>query len=249
MTLPVVLILAAGAGRRLAPLTDDRPKPMVEIDGEPILRRMLAGLAAAGFRHVAIVTGHRAELIDAFLDSNPSDLSIRRLWNPSYATTNTVGSFAFAGDALADGFCLLNGDLVFDPSVLVDLAVAGSGVHLVTDLDEPLGDEEMKVQVDDRGCAIQISKKLKAESCVGEFTGISRFDPPAAALMIEAARRLVSTGRADAYYEDAFNLVAGSMEANLLPTRGRAWTEIDDLADYERAIGVVRSVSASPPRP
>jgi hypothetical protein len=83
---------------------------------------------------------------------------------------------------------------------------------------------------------------------VGEFTGISRFDAGPARLMIDAARRLVADGHASAYYEDAFNLVAGSMRANLLPTRGRAWTEIDDLADYGRAVDVVRSVtSASTP--
>jgi choline kinase len=248
VTLPVAVILAAGAGRRLAPMTDDRPKPMVEIDGEPILRRMLAGLAGAGFSDIVIVTGHRAELIDDFLDVNAGGLEIRRLRNPDYATTNTVGSFAFAGDVLGDGFCLLNGDLVFDPTILDDVAGAGPGVHLVTDLDEPLGDEEMKVQLDENGYAIRISKGLPSGLGVGEFTGISRFDAGAAAHMIDAARRLVAEGQATAYYEDAFNRVASSIRANVLPTRGRAWTEIDDLVDYERAVSVVRSLSSVPTR-
>lgn len=248
MSLPPALILAAGAGRRLAPLTDDRPKPMVEIDGVPILRPMLDALTAAGFREVALVTGHRSEMIDAFLDAHPTELRIRRLRNPSYATTNTVGSFAFAADVLRAGFCLLNGDLVFEPTILVDLAATGPGVHLVTDLEEPLGDEEMKVQVDERGSITRISKQLPSELAIGEFTGISRFDAPAAALMIEAAAGLVAGGHADAYYEDAFNLVAVSLDARVLPTRGRAWTEIDDHADYERAQMVVRSIGASPSR-
>lgn len=242
----MAVILAAGAGRRLAPLTDDRPKPMVEIDGEPILRRMLAALAAAGFSDVAIVTGHRADLIDAFVEAQAGPLVIRRLRNPEYATTNTVGSFAFAAEIMREGFCLLNGDLVFDPSILRDLAAAGPGAHLVIDLDEPLGAEEMKVRLDERGHIAQISKGLPSNLAVGEFTGISRFDAGAAAPMIEAAQRLVAEGRADAYYEDAFNLVAGSLRARMLPTGGRAWTEIDDLADYERAVGVVRAVSSAP---
>ena len=242
------MILAAGAGRRLAPLTDDRPKPMVEIDGTPILGPMLDALHDAGFRDVAIVTGHRADLIDAFLDRHPTQLRIRRVRNDAYATTNTVGSFAVASELLVDGFCLLNGDLVFDPSILVDVGAAGPGVHLVTDLDEPLGDEEMKVQLDGDGCIRHVSKRLPTESGIGEFTGISRFDAAGAGPMIDAARRMMADGRGDAYYEDAFNLVAGSLRARVLPTKGRAWTEIDDMADYERAVGVARSVGSWPTR-
>lgn len=242
------MILAAGAGRRLAPLTDDRPKPMVEIDGTPILGPMLDALLSAGFRDVAIVTGHRSELIDAFLDGHATEVRVRRVSNPDYATTNTVGSFAVVSELLVDGFCLLNGDLVFDPSILVDVAAAGSGVHLVTDLDEPLGDEEMKVQLGGDGFIRHVSKRLPTESAVGEFTGISRFDAAGAAFMIEAARGMVADGRGDAYYEDAFNLVAGSVSARVLPTTGRAWTEIDDLVDYERAVRVARSVGSWPTR-
>ena len=246
--LPIAVILAAGAGRRLAPLTDDRPKPMVEIDGTPILGPMLEALRSAGFLDVAIITGHRAELIDAFLDAHQGDLRVRRVTNPDYAKTNTVGSFAVASEHLVDGFCLLNGDLVFDPSILVDVAAAGPGVHLVTDLDEPLGDEEMKVQLDADGFIQHVSKRLPTESGVGEFTGISRFDAAGAAFMIEAARRMVADGQGDKYYEDAFNLVAGSLRARVLPTAGRAWTEIDDLVDYERAVRVARSVGSWPTR-
>ena len=245
---PIALILAAGAGRRLAPLTDDRPKPMVEIDGTPILGPMLESLHAAGFRDVAIVTGHRADLIDAFLDGHPTEMRIRRVMNPDYATTNTVGSFAVASGLLVDGFCLLNGDLVFDPSILVDVAAAGPGVHLVTDLDEPLGDEEMKVQLDADGFIRHVSKRLPVASGMGEFTGISRFDAAGAAVMIDAARQMVADGQGDRYYEDAFNLVAGSLRARVLSTAGRAWTEIDDLADYERAVRVARSVGSWPTR-
>ena len=246
--LPIAVILAAGAGRRLAPMTDDRPKPMVEIDGTPILGPMLDALQDAGFRDVAIVTGHRADLIGAFLDRHPTELRIRRVLNPDYATTNTVGSFVIASELLVDGFCLLNGDLVFDPSILVDVAAAGRGVHLVTDLDEPLGEEEMKVELDAGGFIHHVSKRLPTESGIGEFTGISRFDAIGAAHMIEAARGMVADGRGNAYYEDAFNLVAGSLRARVLPTTGRAWTEIDDMADYERAVRVARSVGSWPTR-
>ena len=244
MTAPVAVILAAGLGRRLASIAGDVPKALVALHGRTLLERELEALAAAGVPRVAIVTGHRADLVASFLEGRDAGLEVTCVHNADYATSNNVVSFLAAADELADGGYLLNSDIVFDPAVLADLVAAEPGAYLVVDSDEPLGAEEMKVQLDDEGYIQRVSKLLPPETSAGEYIGITRLDAAAATAAVEAARALVAEGRSDMYYEDAFDRAAARMRLRPFPTRRRAWTEIDDVADHERALGVASTLDA-----
>ena len=238
MTLPVAVILAAGVGRRLAPLTSERPKALLELDGGNLLERSIGALAGTGFAEAVVVTGHRADLVEEFVGSRSWGLRVTCRLNPAFATANNIVSFLAAADVMSDGFCLLNSDIVFDGGILADLAAEPEGNRLVVDADEPLGDEEMKVELDERGAIRRISKQLPPEECAGEYIGIARFDAEGARAVVGAARRLVGQGRTDLYYEDAIDAVATQVQPTPLPTRGREWTEIDDLDDYRRAVTI-----------
>jgi choline kinase len=191
---------------------------------------------------VAIVTGHRADLVATFVEGRDWGVAVTCVHNAEYATSNNVVSFLAAADELEGGGYLLNSDIVFDPSVLADLVAAETGAYLVVDSDEPLGAEEMKVQLDDAGYIRRVSKLLPPETSAGEYIGITRLDSAAAVAAIDAARALVSEGRSDMYYEDAFDRAAAEMHLRPFPTRLRAWTEIDDVADHERALGVAATL-------
>ncbi|MDQ3492870.1 MAG: phosphocholine cytidylyltransferase family protein [Chloroflexota bacterium] len=247
-SLPIAVILAAGVGRRLAPFTDDRPKALVEVEGRTFLERALTAVEAAGFKRIAIVTGHCAEMIDAAVRDGGWQFDVRCVVNPSYATANNIVSFLTVEDEILDGFCLLNSDIVFDAAILRDVARAGAGCWLAVDTDEPLGDEEMKVQVDERGLVRRVSKRLAPEVSAGEYIGIARFDAAGAAAVVRHARHLVAHGQTDLYYEDAFDRAASELAIAMVPVRGRSWTEVDDLTDYQRAIHVARALDAPPGR-
>jgi choline kinase len=246
--LPIAVILGAGVGRRLAPLTDDRPKALVEVEGATFLARAMRAVEAAGFPRVVIVTGHRAEMIEAVVAQGAWTRDARCVYNPNYATANNIVSFLTVEDEIREGFCLLNSDIVFDASILQDVASAGPGCWLTVDGDEPLGAEEMKVQVDEDGFVRRVSKSLIPEVSAGEYIGIARFDAAGAAAVIRHARQLVAGGQTDLYYEDAFDRAASELAIGLVPVAGRAWTEVDDLTDYERAIDVARALDTSSSR-
>lgn len=238
------VILAAGLGRRISARTNGGPKALLDLHGRTLLDRSLDALATAGFREVVVVTGHGAVAVRATLPGRPAGISVRERWNPEYATANNIVSVLTVGDAVGDGFCLLNCDVTFDPSILADVAALDDGNWLVVDGDEPLGDEEMKVALDGDGRLTRISKLLDPATSAGEYIGICRFDPRGAATLMASARRLVDAGRADLYYEDAIDAAAAELAMRVSWTRGRAWTEVDDEEDFRRALRVAEQLDA-----
>ena len=247
MTLPVAVVLAAGVGRRLAPLTDDTPKALLEIEGTTLLQRTLDALRAAGFSTAAVVTGHHAQLVDRFLASRDWGMHVTAVFNRHFDTANNIVSLLAAADVMPGGFCLLCADVLFDGSMVEDLAKKTTGCWLVVDEEEPLGEEEMKVKLDADRVVERISKTLPPDECAGEYIGLASFDPAATRTLLDAARALVDAGRTELYYEDAVDAAARALSPKLVSTRGRRWTEIDDLNDYERAVAIAAELAPVSP--
>jgi choline kinase len=242
------VILAAGLGKRLSSLSNGGPKALLEVNGRTLLDRAIAALQGAGFREVIVVTGHAAERIRPVLAAPPDGMTLIERWNPEYATANNIVSILAAADAVGGGFALLNCDITFDASILRDVAALESGNWLVVDGDEPLGHEEMKVTLDEDGLLTKISKLLDPSDAVGEYIGICRFDAAGTATVMDSARRLVAAGSTDLYYEDAMDAAAADLAMRASWTQQRLWTEIDDDADYRRALLVTADLDAAEAR-
>jgi NDP-sugar pyrophosphorylase family protein len=113
------VILAAGFGSRLRPLTDLRPKPMVEVNGTPILHNALHNLEAAGVKQVTIVVGYRKEVIQASCGSRFGSLEIDYIESSVFDRTGSAYSLWLAREALLTGDTyLLEGDVFFERDVL-----------------------------------------------------------------------------------------------------------------------------------
>ena len=115
------IVLAAGQGIRLLPLTADRPKCMVPLAGRPLLHHLLDSLRAAGIEDIVVVAGYRAERLDA--------PGCRIVLNPAYADTNMVGTLFAASECMDDGADLLvsYADTVFEPRVIRAVLDQGAG--------------------------------------------------------------------------------------------------------------------------
>ena len=245
--LPAV-ILAAGVGRRLGSLTADRPKALIEVGGTTLLERQLRALEDVGCATAFIVSGHCAQRLEETLATRRGRISVRQIPNPDYATANNIVSLLAARDVLRDGFCLLNSDIVFDPGILATLWNRTAGSWIVVDTDEILGEEEMKVQVDENGVVHRISKLLDPAISVGEYIGMALFDAIGARALVDSAARLVRAGEVQLYYEDAIDRDAASINVGVVSCEGRPWTEIDDQVDLKRARTLARTLPAVIPR-
>jgi choline kinase len=233
------MVLAAGAGRRLAPYTDTLPKTLVPVDGDrTILDIALANLKAAGLEDVVVVTGYRAEAVEerkAALERRHG-VRLELVFNERAEEWNNAYSLWCARAAFGEGVLLINGDTVHPPSVEERLLAArGPDILLALDDVKPLGEEEMKVHLSPTGHMTRINKALDPASAQGEYIGLTLIEPAAAAPLADA---LEATWRRDPqlYYEDGFQEFADRGGKVGTASIGAVdWAEVDDRRDLERA--------------
>ena len=94
------LLLAAGTGSRLQPLTEDSPKCLTEVNKTTILERLIRGLRAWDFERLVVVVGHLDSCVRDYLDSLASGLTIEYVRSDKYLTTNNIYSLWEARHAI-----------------------------------------------------------------------------------------------------------------------------------------------------
>jgi len=237
MTFETAVILVAGVGSRLRPITDDRPKALVDVAGETILGRACRLLRAAGTTHFVLATGYREDSVKRALGGLDAKLSF--CLNADYASTQNSVSLALCAPALAgSAFLKLDGDVVFEPRVLERLLSAPEHADLVVLVDSKRerDAEAMKVRCD--GARIlEFGKGLELSRSHAETVGIERLSARAGREVLAAIELYVARGERGLYYEDVYSeLVArGDLTAAAVEVGDLAWTEIDTFEDLERA--------------
>ena len=229
------VILAAGRGARLNGANSEMPKCLVTIGGETMLSRNIRLLRGAGVSDVVVVVGCAADTVRRSIPD------VTFVDNPVFAHTNSLYSLWLARTHLADGFVVMNCDVVVHPQLVVDLLTARhEDALLLSYRDEATtyGDEEMKVRVR-CGRVIEISKAMDPEAADGENLGIVKFGASGAQLLVEELNRLVTAGEHKAWVPRAFGEFARQRPLHAVGTRGLPWIEIDFPEDYRRAVEVV----------
>jgi choline kinase len=231
------VILAAGTGTRLRPLTNDRPKCLVEVGEQTLLSRLLRQLASAGIRRAVIVTGYRADAIERHLAQNPPGLEVALIPNPLYDTTNNAMSLFTARDATHNkGFVLCDSDVVLRTGPVNALLQAPCESALLVEQRSNMGAEEMKVMLGAEGYVQHLAKPLDPAACFGESIGIQKIGDAHATLLWEILSQMMQSGRDNAYYEEAFQrMIDSGVRFTATPVATNDWTEIDDLADLKDA--------------
>ena len=233
------LVLAAGAGRRLRPYTDQLPKALVPVDGDTtILDIALRNLAVVGLTDVTVVVGYAAGAVEALRPDLEARHGVRLtlVHNDKAEEWNNAYSLWLARAAFASGALLVNGDTVHPVSVEKTL-LAGRGPEILLAVDDvkKLADEEMKTIFDDGGRLTRITKLMDPADAHGEYIGATLIEPHAAAGLADA---LEATWRRDPglYYEDGFQEYADrGGEVRAAPIGDVEWVEVDNHDDLARA--------------
>ncbi|GAV24156.1 nucleotidyltransferase [Carboxydothermus islandicus] len=234
-----LVILAAGVGSRLYPLTSDRPKAMIEINGKPLIEKQIEEALKKGIKaeDIYVVGGYQIEVLKKVLPPK-----VKLIENPDYNTKNNVYSVALLKDHLSDGFILFNSDVVFAPEILDELFLENYPDVLVVDDVNPLDEEDMKVVIEN-GFITHISKKVNPREAQGEYIGILRFSRDTAQKVINRCWEMVEAGEVNGWYETALNTLLPELKIRPVSTRGYLWTEIDDFKDLEYAREIAQKIN------
>jgi len=158
------IILSAGRGSRLLPLTTNLPKCLLPIGLTTVLGMQLDTLHAAGIENVTVVTGFNAEMVEAELESRQKGPSVSTLFNPFYQVADNLASCWMVREEMKSDFLLINGDTLFSPNVLkAVLEAPKSDIAVTIDQKDHYDGDDMKVTLD-RTRLTAIGKTLSAVS-------------------------------------------------------------------------------------
>ncbi len=230
------VILAAGMAKRLRPLTDECPKCLLKVGQRTLLQRTVDAVINSGIDELVVVTGYKNNMIVDFLKTNYPSLTIHFIDNPDYAHNNNIFSL-WLTRPYTEGkdFLLLDSDILFDPTV-VSTIVREEGTVLALNRHE-LGEEEIKVIVDNKGFVKEISKVCAINEAIGESVGIEKMTADYSnALFQELQRMIVEEGLIDVFYEKAFErLIPQGFTFRIVDTTDYFSIELDTIEDFEKA--------------
>lgn len=236
------VILSAGQGSRLAPLTADRPKCLIEFAGRSLLDWQLAALAEAGVDAVTVVTGFEASQVRERIARRYRP-RVTTLHNPFFRVADNISSVWLARDALLDGDALiLNGDTLVGPELIATALAAATAPVSVTTTTKPVYDaDDMKVTLA-QGCVTAVSKRLPPGETDAESVGMLIFRGNGGARFADAVDVAIARdGGTGNYYLTAVCELAQQGIVGAADVTGHASAEVDYPADLAAA----RALTAS----
>lgn len=223
------VILSAGQGSRLLPLTIDRPKCLIKVGGKAIIDHQLDALAAAGVRRRIVVGGYRADRLAAHLAARGGDAELRI--NPFWAVSSSIGSVWAARDALAGDFVIVNGDTVYTPELIrAGLADDAPGIGLFVEPIAHAEQDDMLVAVSD-GVVTAVAKTLDPAAAHHRSLGfiVARQDGGAYRAMLDAV--IAREDGIRSFHHQIVHEIAQRQPVRPLLIRGGGWAEIDRPED------------------
>ncbi|AVD74357.1 nucleotidyl transferase WchZ [Streptococcus pneumoniae] len=226
------LILAAGLGTRLAPITNEVPKSLVPVNGKPILMKQIENLYQNNITDITIIAGYKSSVLtDAVTEKYPE---INIIDNVDFKTTNNMYSAYLGKAAMGDSdFLMMNADVFYDASVIKSLLLHKAPNAIVTDLGIYI-EESMKV-VEKNGRLVEISKQISPEETLGASIDVYKFSYEAGARFFEKCKEFIEDKRElQMWSEVALNAILSEVEFVACPLEGR-WLEIDNHEDLVAA--------------
>ena len=226
------IILSAGQGKRLLPLTSETPKAALQIGEFSLLEWQLTQISKTAVDEIVVVTGFGASHIDQIVQ-NYDLIKITTLFNPFYQNCDNLGTCWIARSEMSKPFLIINGDTLFEAEVLNKLLNQDSRlpITLTCDKKESYDSDDMKI-IEENGTISQVGKTLPPNEVTGESIGLVKFDSVGAKLFSDQIDRMVRQNDGlGKWYLSAIDIIAKNGSVGSCFVDGLRWCEVDDAND------------------
>lgn len=243
------LLLAAGTGSRLFPLTQNAPKCLTLVNGKSILERFINNLKSQGFKRLVIVTGHLKECIMDYLGEKSGDICIEYVHSPLYETTNNIYSLWMARNIINEPFVLFESDLVLNSTLLDDMVYPDR--MAVACMQPWLNGTTVSLDKTNKVTRFQKGTTESYSDIRYKTVNIYSFSLLSWQAIIKSLKRYIEADNINCYYETVFSEMVDnkSLTFDSVSFDHKPWYEIDnmkDLADAELLFPVELSTFAEP---
>jgi L-glutamine-phosphate cytidylyltransferase len=225
------IILAAGSGSRLQPLTDKTHKSLIEVGGVRPLVRMIEMLESHGVDDILVITGYMGSQIKETLGDRARYREFK-----DFESKNNLHTLMSVENELAGESLVLYADLIFDSAILKKALYSPHDIGLIVDT-SGVRAESPSVMIE-KGEITKIDKKNSNSS----YLGITKFSADGTKRLISAMREFANVP--NAYYTDAINaLIQQGYAAIPIDIKGAKWAEIDSKEDLVVARDLIQELS------
>jgi len=229
------IILAAGRGSRLLPLTTDLPKCLLPIGNTTVLGMQLDTLYANGLKSATVVTGFNSHMVKAEIQARKSGPRVKTLFNPFFQVADNLASCWMVRDVMRKNFLLINGDTLFSPELLQTvLAAPAKDIAVTIDQKGHYDGDDMKITLDGSQLTA-IGKTLPLTETDGESIGMLRFMDAGPKIFRNELKRLMKTpdGTKSWFLSAIHGLAQSGQHIDTINIKGAEWSELDTPEDYE----------------
>ncbi len=228
------IILAAGVGKRLWPVTQHRPKCLIELGGRSLLLRYFDALAGVGVREAVLVVGYKQEMIRSAVGAGLSGVSVRFVVNEQFQR-GSITSLWQATKEFGEDVLIMDADVLFHRDILRRLMASSFSTALLMDETVKQQTEECMVVVQG-GRVIALTKKMPLHYDVaGEGVGFLKVAHRETEELARSLRIHIDRGELDMEYEDALAEFFAETRVGFERIGGLPWVEIDFPEDVARA--------------
>lgn len=227
------IILVAGQGKNLQPLTLSRPKTLYKLDGKTtVLQRLVRSVRRYDKEaEIVVVVGFMYKHIQKELE----DDNVQFVHNPFYAVTSSMGSLWFAKDYLQrENVTIINGDIVMSDKLINDVICVHTDVPYVLLDSTQTNGNKYNVQVqEDKVCVM--SKNLT--EFLGNYASVTKLDAVSSRFVLEQLDLMVNEGMYNLFFEDSLvqMIFDKNFELYYKDIKEYQWTEVDTVDDLIKA--------------
>jgi L-glutamine-phosphate cytidylyltransferase len=233
-----VVILGAGQGKRLLPLTVDVPKALLDIHGRSLIARQIDAFVACGLKEFVVVTGYGADVMEAALAALAGKLGveIRTVFNPFYAVADNLASCWMARAEMDEDFVQVNGDTLFRADLVRTLLKEADGdAAAAINRKARYDGDDMKVMLDGSRLT-EIGKTLPLEAVDAEAIGLYVFRGKGPGLYRDVLERAMrEPSGLKQWFPAAVGQLAKLADVKAADVSGHEWSEVDFPVDLQAA--------------